>query len=196
MGFVTLALSFLPKLSLFSGLKSLFSASTLIMLLIAFVAGCGITWYTLTAFYKADTADTLSVALELRNEAIRDTIERGDEIRRLDLIEFEKQLAQAKVSSVVTKTITEEVIVYVPETNDCNYSFGAIGLLNIARQPWLGSSLATLPTTAGLSDETLRTTSSFTQRDEVKAHAACATQYNDLAVKHDALIDWLEKINK
>jgi len=177
-------------------LKFIPTPSLPVIAVTAFLAGSSVAAYTSHVFHKAALSDELTEALNRQNKAVLQAIEENDEIRALDQKYFNIELAKAKEIQVVTKFITKEIVKYVPDesTGACNYTIGAVGLLNVARQPFNGS-VASVYETTDQPNPALQATSAHTQRSEIEWHAQCAGQYNELAAKHDALVDWLNENN-
>jgi len=169
-----------------------------VIVLVAFLAGAGGSWYVKSQFEAADRAHALQDALDRQHEAVKLAITQSEALRALDQ-EILSQVTEQEVQiRETTKYIIEQVEVYVPVESECspNYSVGAVRLLNQSRRPGAASNLQGLPDTPGFSDEESRAPSTITQRAEIEAHIDCAARYNQLKAKHDALIDWIHKNQK
>lgn len=182
-------LKLIPFVSAFSSLPAL--------ALVAFLAGGSSTYYVIDTINKAALSEEMSEALVRQNKAVREVINQSDEIRASDHKYFEEIIAKTKASQAVSKIITKEIVKYVPQESDsCNYSIGAVGLLNYARQPNVSSWNPTMPDASRGSNESLHSPSNHSRIDEMEAHLQCVDQYNKLAVTSDALIDWINENKK
>lgn len=158
--------------------------------LIAFLTGCFVSWYVAHAFAEKDAAERLRIALEQKNREIEAVIAESQALRELDAIAMERIVAEKTKQKTREIVITKEIPKYVPVEVDggCNFSLGAVGLLNIARSQ---SGAASVSEATGLSDEILRTPSDHTPQAEIESHAQCIERYNALSAEHNALIDFL-----
>ena len=177
-------LRFLPFLKNFSTIPAI--------ALIAFLSGSAVAAYTSHVFHKAELSDRLSDALIDQREAVIQIARDSEKLRALDQKYFEEEIQKIRLIKDKVKIITKEIIKYVPEegTGACNYSIGAVGLLNTARQPF-NAEVVSLSETTDQPNSILKTTSTHSQRAEVESHIQCAEQYNELAAQHDALIGWI-----
>jgi hypothetical protein len=81
-----------------------------------------------------------------------------------------------------SKARVKEIVKYVPQNVACNLTLGAVcGLRDAYGQ---------LSCPAGLAAAEKQAATRVTQADEIGWHADCATDYRELAARHDALSDW------
>lgn len=167
----------------------------LTMLLMAFLVGGFVGWKVTSTIEKAASVNALMDAIKDRDESIA-RIESHYE-RLLDLNNASYQQLEAKLAKLrqSERTIIKEVPVYVQSNPDCDLTVGAVGLLNSARAGVSGGG-APEAGAAGTPDAEKLSPSIVTQRAEVEAHADCAIRYNELAEKHDALIEWIRTYEK
>jgi len=190
--FLPLVLKLLPVGKVFNLLPG---GGIIMVVAVAFCTGAGSTWYIKSKLETAERAQMIDSALAQQRETLQRVTEQGEAIRRLD----DKTLAEAsekkeKVSKAI-RYITKQVKVYVPVKSnlDCNYSVGAVSLLNAARQSVAASGKPRLPDAASLVDEALQATSTHSQQDEITSHLECVSNYNQLTIKHHGLINWLKE---
>jgi hypothetical protein len=169
----------------------------LIPALIALCVGAATGWYIKSQFEAANRTELLENALVQQREAVKQAIAQSEEIRTLDNVIIEQVTKKGAEVREKIRYITKEVTKYVPVKTSCdsNYSVGAVSLLNDARRLGATDSVPRVPHTASLSDEALRAASTHTQQNEIAEHIALAAQYNELSIRHDALIDWLNQPN-
>ncbi len=92
------------------------------------------------------------------------------------------------VKEIVTREVPRYVTVSQAADSDCNLTVGAVRLLNCART---GSAECVAAT--GVTDAESRAPSVVTGQALIQSDAEVALRYNDLAVRHDALIDFLNR---
>lgn len=180
--------------------------------------GFGSGFYTATQFAKADKLEALETQNErheqtisaLKRESIasvRRTIQQAREIASIDaeitsvvLRELEDENAKAnRVERELSKL--HKVVVHQQACSDignAHLSNAAVWLLNDARAPSGANNPggeAAVRASAKVSDDSGQTPSTITVRRELIEHASCATEYNKLMNRHNALIDRLEKVN-
>ena len=164
------------------------------LILAAFAAGGGITYYIDSLFDDAARAELLEKQAAAHKAAVKRAIEQSEKVRKLDN-ELLSDAADAKDEvDKAHDVFIKEVVKYVPQVSeagcDCNLRIGAIRLLNAVRAGRAGGELRS---PAGGTDEEGRTPSSITGLAEIQYHADCARRYNDLAADHNALIEWLRR---
>lgn len=154
----------------------------------AFLAG----WYVADTFAEAEKAEALAELVDDQKRATRQVIDQQKALRALDAELTDNLMVELAKNSEREKIVVKEVIKYVPEdpAGRCNLSRGAVGLLNNARGY---SDTGGVPTAPELSAEESAAQSSLDQRAEVSAHADCALRYEELRLRHNALIDWIER---
>tara|TARA_B100002049_G_scaffold236750_1_gene224412 strand:+ start:439 stop:1002 length:564 start_codon:yes stop_codon:yes gene_type:complete len=130
---------------------------------------------------KAEIVLEMAGAQRVQLEATRD----NDSAAQVSL-----EMADKSVETTI-KTITKQVIEYVPETDDSdNLSVGAVRLLNSARR---AADPTRVPYAAEEPHVSGETPSTVTRRAEVEYHADCAVEYEKLRVRHNELIEWLNR---
>lgn len=177
-------------------LSAILRARTLIVLFTATFALGSCSGALIVKKYN-DAQKTQQIQLELRakDKAIEVLRHRYEQQRKTDAEIIDRLRNREAEIREVEKIVTKEVIKYVPvdESGSCNLTRGAVGMLNAARA---GRGSAELPGAPKLSYGEAAEPSSITQRAEVEAHAQCGVRYNELAARHNALIDWLEQQQK
>ena len=168
--------------------------SILIVALIAFLVGAGGSWYVTNKFAKAKEVKILTDALERQREAINRVIKQNDELNAINdeiLTEVDDNSSRIDIASDAFQI---EVAKYVQSNkgNMCNLSVGAVGLLNnlIDGKP---ANLSRLSEAAGNNVEKRKTSSKINQLEATRHHGLCIAKYNQLMIKHNALIDWINK---
>lgn len=124
--------------------------------------------------------DYLSIYREAQERANAEWLKERERAEAL-----EQQLTQQRDR---VKVVKEQVHVFVkPEQNEyCGPSVGIVGLLNGARRP-------DLPLATASSDDEGRAPSGLTYTELINSDIDIAERYNELMVRHNALIEWLEQ---
>ena len=126
---------------------------------------------------------------ETRIEYITEVIEQQAPQTEVVVEEAERQVEIKYVEKIIEK----EVLKYVPVESDpvaCNVPIGSVRLLNDARDGRLRED--SVPSTTAAYDGEGSTPSTITRRDLIRDNARLAIQYNKVATRYNALIEWLE----
>lgn len=145
-----------------------------VILLAGAVLGIGLaTW-----FYKGGEIRALNKHIRAMNEARAEA-----DAKHLAVVS--NYMGQLETNRRLTVKLQQEGDKHVKDNIDCNYTRGAIGLLNY--------SYTGLPDPAAVTDEEKASTSTITQRAALKRHLADVQEYNDCAGQLNSLIDAISR---